>query len=1225
MDKLGMLMDRRAAAPQPQPVRVRMKKRIEAPAGVVAVAPAGEAQAKGKPGEKAVQAEAGVAGTPAAPPPPPKGLAIESMLQPGFDISAFMRSFAPEAPAPPTPTQPPAPLAEPSAPAEAPAPAAPAPEEPKQRKKARKRKIVVRLSPKEGDQAPAAAAEGAAVAGSDKPPAPKPRPRPRKKVEPTGEAAAAAAAPASGDRPAPAPRATPKRRPRSAVQTAKLAAAVALHEQLKALGKPEPRVPAPKLIASSYYLNNRQGFVSAIAKLFDPIRRALARERRPPSCDDRVGTFGLLPQQEIVLNYINNYSPYRGVLLYHGLGSGKTCAAVAAAEGMMDHRPVYVMTPASLRKNFVEEIKFCGAPTYSRDQHWAFIEVTPKSAKAKTLAQASGVPLAYVNSKKGAWVIDTNKQPNWDSLSDAQREQLDAQLTKAITDKYTFIHYNGIRRDGFNKLRREAQQSRGTDNPFNGAVVILEEAHNFVGMIVNKLRGKKASLTMDMYQLLMAAEDAKLVFLTGTPFVNYPNEMAIMFNMLRGFMRVHTYTIHTQDRFTHKDAEDAIRNISSSDVVEYSATQRRLTITRDPTGWVHATGRGVQVKRNMQGNVNDADFDRLVRRELDARDVAIVSSEIKQYKALPDDLEEFTKMFINPTTNELINRDLLSRRIIGLTSYFRSAAESLMPRYDPDTDFHVDRIEMSDPQFKIYEEARMQERKQDKKGAVKRRKNQLLGVYQDVTSTYRIFSRSFCNFVFPPNIGRPMPRKSSDKKDWSALDEDILDNATIAVRTMNPDGRNSAEDEAKLAKQFSAEEQRDYAERIERALIELQRNGEKYLTPDGLKTWSPKFLAILERLRQAPGSQLVYSQFRTMEGLGILRLVLLANGYTEFKLAKRDGVWTLAEPLATGKPAFVLYSGEEDEDEKEIIRNAFNSDWTKVPRDIVTEMKRIAPNNDRGEVIQTIMITAAGAEGVTLHNVRDVHLVEPYWHPARIRQVIGRARRICSHKRLPESDRTVEVWLYLMVFSQHQLDVEASTELRNSDKSKVDGVTILTTDQALYETANIKEHITKQLEDVVQRTAIDCTVHSAKTGVPCFAFPEGRPDKLAYTANIAEEQSDAIAAANTRVQRWTAVEVEVDGVRYAMREDTGELYELEDYRRMMRGENVAAARVRVSGRSGPAAPPGPRPTPRPRPRPRPRPGASGSHRVGEGRGASFDLIPVGVLEGGPGDWQIVPA
>ena len=1096
-------------------------------------------------------------------------LVIEKKPVGAFDIQAFLGDFVPQQPVVsekvPEVEEQTAEVAS-AAPAAASAPA-PAP-----KTKQRKRKVVVYSSAEEARAAVEA-----------------------EKAEKAAKKAAKKAA-------AIVPR---KKRAMTSQKKAKLVTAVAVLDEIKSHGMPGSRNPPPRLLASEYYLNNRQGFVSAIAKLFDPLRRELAKQK-PPSCDDRVGTFGLLPQQEIVINYLNNYTPYRGLLLYHGLGSGKTCAAISVAEGMMSERPVYIMTPASLRKNFIEEIKFCGAPIYSRDQHWRFEEATPRSAKAKVLAQVNGIPLSYVSSKRGAWIIDTRKQPNWAELSDEQRLALDDQLTLAITEKFSVVHYNGIRREGLNKLKREAKTKRGVDNPFTGAVLVLEEAHNFVGMIVNKLKSK-SSLTMDLYNMIMAAEDCKVVFLTGTPFVNYPNEMGIMFNMLRGLMRVHTYRVQTNGPFSQRDAEEAIRRINTSDVIEYSPTQRTLSITRDPMGFIRSSASGIKVRKDTQGNVSSSDFDRLVRRELEARDVNVVHSEIKEFKALPDDLDQFTKLFLNQTTNELINRDLLSRRVVGLTSYFRSAAESLMPKYDPVENFHVENIPMSDTQFKIYEEARMDERKLDKRGAVKRRKNKLLGVYQQVASTYRIFSRSFCNFVFPPDIGRPMPRQAQDKKGLSDLNEDVLDNAELTTLMQNPDGRYSAEDQQKLEKQLSSADQRDYARRIEFALGELESGADEYLSPDGLRTWSPKFLAILERLQQAQGSQLIYSQFRTLEGLGILRLVLLANGYTEFKVVKREGKWALDKPLSNVKPSFVLYSGEEGEEEKEIVRNAFNSNWTRVPEGIVKEMKRIAPNNHRGEVLQTIMITAAGAEGVTLLNVRDVHIVEPYWHPARIRQVIGRARRICSHKALPEADRTVDVWLYLMTFTQRQLKEEASTELRNKDKSKVDGVSILTTDQALYEMANIKEHITKQQEAVIQETAIDCTVHSAQTGVPCFAFPEGRPEALAFTPDIGKEQSDALAEANTRIDRWTAIEVEVDGVRYAMREETGELYDLEDYKRLMSGENVPAARMRVSGAA--ASAPGAAPGPRPRGRPR------------KGKGEPGTLTSVGtlVLREGSGD------
>ena len=44
-----------------------------------------------------------------------------------------------------------------------------------------------------------------------------------------------------------------------------------------------------------------------------------------------------------------------------------------------------------------------------------------------------------------------------------------------------------------------------------------------------------------------------------------------------------------------------------------------------------------------------------------------------------------------------------------------------------------------------------------------------------------------------------------------------------------------------------------------------------------------------------------------------------------------------------------------------------------------------------GEIIKVFMITSSGSEGINLRNTRYVHIMEPYWHPVRTEQVIGRA------------------------------------------------------------------------------------------------------------------------------------------------------------------------------------------------------------------------------------------
>ena len=83
----------------------------------------------------------------------------------------------------------------------------------------------------------------------------------------------------------------------------------------------QQRLPPPPtkilLKSSSYYLNNRKKFIEFITSLFLPYRQELTAEESKISCDRPEGTFSLLTHQKIVRDYINEYTPYRGVLIYH--------------------------------------------------------------------------------------------------------------------------------------------------------------------------------------------------------------------------------------------------------------------------------------------------------------------------------------------------------------------------------------------------------------------------------------------------------------------------------------------------------------------------------------------------------------------------------------------------------------------------------------------------------------------------------------------------------------------------------------------------------------------------------------------------------------------------------------------------------------------------------------------------------------------------------------------
>jgi len=246
-----------------------------------------------------------------------------------------------------------------------------------------------------------------------------------------------------------------------------------------------PPIPIFDVKVSSYYMNNREIFVNFINGLFEPYKEDLMDETKGISCEDigkDTGEVSLLTHQKIVRDYINLHTPYRGLLLYHGLGSGKTCSSIAIAEGMKSVRKVIIMTPASLRRNYIEEIKKCGDLLYRKNQYWEWVSTDDNINYIDTLSAALGLPREYIRRNHGAWLVNITKPSNYTELSSSDKKILNDQLDEMINNKYTFINYNGLRRDRFKQLTKNFE-----DNIFDNSVVIIDEAHNLISRIVNKI------------------------------------------------------------------------------------------------------------------------------------------------------------------------------------------------------------------------------------------------------------------------------------------------------------------------------------------------------------------------------------------------------------------------------------------------------------------------------------------------------------------------------------------------------------------------------------------------------------------------------------------------------------------------------------------------------------------------------------------------------------------
>ena len=645
--------------------------------------------------------------------------------------------------------------------------------------------------------------------------------------------------------------------------------------------------------------------------------------------------------------------------------------------------------------------------------------------------------------------------------------------------------------------------------------------------------------------------------------------------------------INTNKKIDRQSLQEMLLGEKTLDYLDYSPSSKILTITRNPFGFKNKIKKesgyqGVSNnKRSESGEtefdtefISDDDFERKIISILRRNDIDIIPEgiEIKYRKALPDTFDEFVARYVDEPSRKLKNSDALKRRIIGLSSYFRSAQESLLPRFNKQlgVDYHIVRVPMSDVQFKAYEAARVEERKLEKK-----KPKQAIGEdYEDKASTYRIFSRLFCNFIIPD---RPIPLRAKkpdekEEKEKGKADEPVEEETEMLAILKQGKKVESKQD---LQDDREGEIEGDevlqdiggttYMERLQNKIRDMEEHSNDFFTPEALQIYSPKFLHILENIQdpEYQGLHLVYSQFRTAEGIGLFTLVLNKNGFTKFKIKKNNiGLWEIDIPLEEqGKPTYALYTGTETVEEKEIVRKIYNGEWDDIPDSIGSILKTKYRNNNMGEVIKIFMITSSGSEGINLRNTRYVHLMDPYWHPVRSEQVIGRARRICSHKDLPPALQTVEVFVYLMIFTEEQLKSDEAIELKRKDLSKSVPKVPLTSDQFLFEISEIKASLTNQLTEAIKESAFDCYIYS---NGKCVNFGDPSIDKFSYVPDYADQQNDTTVQANKMAIEWKGKPITINGVEYIYRRispDVLNIYDKKSYESALKDPTIIPVQI----------------------------------------------------------------
>lgn len=852
----------------------------------------------------------------------------------------------------------------------------------------------------------------------------------------------------------------------------------------------------------SWVLSNRSHFSNWIDKTFK--YKKTSAKTKQGDCEEgefcpRKSKMHLFARQDFIKDYLQYDSPYRGLLVYHGLGSGKTCSSIVAAEILMNHTDVMVMLPASLRDNFINEIMKCGCVFYQKEKrHWVFIkETNDMISRIRTVLKISNKLLKQNN---GIWVPLDDSEPNYEILSENSKNQIQQQIHDMIHQRYEFKNYNGLRESSIKKMVEDKK------NPFDNKTIIIDEIHNLISRIVN---GRKIGTAL--YKLLMNAKNCKLILLSGTPIINYPHEVAYILNLLAGPQIQYQLTINKESYFNKDDIDAYLNSNEFIDDFNVDMSNKKITISLVPNGFkiVDKSSSKVQRVHSSKVNSNDVILQDIIY-HIKSHFKVDISKKIytKEYTLFPESKEEFDDLFINESKSTVKNEYIFMKRAMGMISYYDSFDTKLYP----DSSIESVPVEMTDNQFAVYEKARIQERKQESSSSKKNKSE------NTSSQVYRFFSRAVCNFVFPETIKRPFPSKMSDMN--NEIDNDgILDEII--------------EDE-----EIKEDKNQAYQKELEKCLITLKNNRDKYLSYDKVQQYSPKIKKIIENIQNTEGNVLVYSQFRTVEGLGLLGMTLETNGWSEFKIMKtNDGEWKLnmtEEELK--KPSYAAFTGNNEE--SKIILKIFNNNTDDIPQSISKVLH--GRNNLHGNIIKLLMITQSGAEGISLKNTRQVHIMEPYWNHIRIQQVIGRAIRAYSHIALPKEERNVKVFLYYSTFTERQKGL--SVTIRIKDKS-------VTSDEYLYDIAKRKKSITESLVNMMKRASVDCALHAKDhTDLTCFSLPSNIDNNIIIKQpDISLEELNSSFKNKINKNEWSGKLLQTKKGNFLIKDDTDDVYDYDIY------------------------------------------------------------------------------
>ena len=736
-------------------------------------------------------------------------------------------------------------------------------------------------------------------------------------------------------------------------------------------------------------------------------------------------SFELSPHQQFIKNFLSSNTPYNSILLYHGLGTGKTCSAIGVAEETRNY-----LTQMNISQRII-------------------IVASPNVQENFKIQLFDERKLIF---KNNSWNIDNCagknflKEINSISNKNITKDQVIKHVKNVINNSYLFMGYiefaNYIIKNSTKNIpessdskEREKIISGKLQSLFNNRLVIIDEIQNVrIDSNDNKV------VAQELMKLVKNTDNMKLLLLSATPMYNSYKEIIWLLNLMNindnkvpiaisdvfdkngNFLVDKSSKIEIGKQLLMRKANGYISYVRGEN--PYSFPYRIWPDQFEPDKTIKSITYP-KFQLNDKEIVDPIKHLSIYINKIGKYQNKAYNFIIKSIKELKDE----TKSKIGFAELDTFGYNILQKLIECLIfAYPNDQLESISQDGGTDSDKSIEfGSELSEvSEIQSIQEPNKLEEDSSKDSDTEEEDTDSHSQKNEVKEEPLVQSDEEEDLVVPPQEVR----------------EEIEN--TIKVDSKELVGKNGLNNIIKYKTSSSPPSRYDFEF--------IDKKYDNIFAYDKIANYSSKIKSILDSILYSEGIVLIYSQFID-GGLIPLALALESIGFTRYGGTKSLFKTPPVEKLDVN--SYLPKSSVENSKFKAAKYTMITGDKSITPN-YATDLKAATnESNKNGEDIKVILISQAGSEGIDFKCIRQVHILDPWYNMNRIEQIIGRGVRTCSHSSLPFKDRNVSIYLHGI--------------LLDDDKESVD--------LYLYRIAESKSIKIGEVSRVLKQIAIDCILN----------------------------------------------------------------------------------------------------------------------------------------------------